>query len=375
MRFVWRTAAVALLVAVYLMGCTVENSDPSPPKPAFTVGMPGAESPTRPYNVNAKAIVEAAGGRFLTEPYEHTPEGSVKVVKNLIAAGCDGIILFPMSDTSLPYIAELCEEAGVYWTITAREVRDVRIQQQVEASPYFVGMVAENEEAVGYGVTEVLGHQGATKMAVFSTTGLDTTGAARERGMRLAAEEYGIQVVNIIRNPMRGEDVSSVVESMLKAYPSLDAFLCLGTLFNSTSTVILNTVWDAGKAETVRFAAIDFEPDMDVFFDRGLISIAFGGHIPLDASLAAALLANTLMGTPLEENGPVTLRIDPFAIQRGEELRRYYEIVENGTGIFSPDSAKRKLFKWESPDITVQSIQELIDDYGIETVAEWRTGE
>jgi len=335
--------------------------------------MSGSNSPERPYNINAKAVVEAAGGQFVTEPYIHTPEGSITLVKSLINAGCDGIILFPMSDPSLTHIAKLCEEAGVHWVITAREIRDPRIKQEVEASPYFAGMITTDEETLGYRVMESLGRQGATKLAVFTTGELDTTGTARMRGMLLAAKEYGVEVVDTIRNPARAEDVSSAIESLINAYPDLDAVVNLGTLFNQTSTVALNTIWDAGKADSIGFAAIDFEPDMDAFFDRDMISIAFGGHIPLDASLAAALLVNSLMGTPIKENQPVTLRVAPLTIRSGDELRRYYDVVENGIGIFSPQVSERKLFKWENPDITFDSFQSLIDGYGIDAVTGWRT--
>ena len=364
-----RLCCVVLLLVSFVTGCSGPKSADLH-EPLFTIGMPGPHSSTRPYHLNARSIVEAAGGAFVAEPYDLTPEGNVRLVENLIQNGSDGIILFPTSDQPLAHIAKLCEEAGVYWVIHAREIRDPRIKQRVEESPYFVGMVAVDEESLGYDVTEVLGRQGIRKMAVFTTGAQDTTGAARMRGMSLAALEYGIEVVEVIRNPQNAQDVTNAVESLLRAHPDLGAFLNLGTFFSSASTVILSALREAGKSGVMKFAAIDFDPGMDVFFDEGMISIAFGGISGLTSALAATLLVNALVD-PLD-NAPITLHIDPLKMHSGDELRRYFDLVENGTGIFSHETANQKLFKWKNPDITVESLQEIINDYSIDAVLRWR---
>ena len=92
----------------------------------------------------------------------------------------------------------------------------------------------------------------------------------------------------------------------------------------------------------------------------------------MDASLAAALLVNALMGTPLGDGVPATLRIDPIMVYSGDELRRYYDVVEDGAALFSPEAARSKLFKWASPGVDADSLNELINAYGIDAALEWK---
>ena len=339
---------------------------------SFTVGMLGSPSPARQSYLNICSIVEQAGGRVVTEEYGLTPESSVAAVRNLIARGCDGVIIMPMSDASLSYIAKICEDSSTYWAISMRTIHDPRIRRQVEESHYFVGMVMENEEATGYGIMRFLGEQGARKVAAISTSALDTTGAARERGMSLAARELGMEVAEIVRDPRSAEDIAISVESLIRAYPDIDAVFCVGTFVRNSSEAALNAIMEHSDSANVRYAAVDFERGLDLFFDRGMVSVAAGGHAPLDASLAAALLVNALMGTPLGDGGPATLRIDPIMVYSGDELRKYYDVVEDGAALFSPEAARNKLFKWASPEVDVDSLNELIRDYGVDAALEWK---
>jgi len=369
MKSTWRSVIITLILTAILIGCSGKTSrEEETDEPTFTVGIISSKQSY----INANLIVETAGGKLINGESDFSPDSLVRAVEKLIASGCDGVMFTPMSDSSLSFIVEMCEEAHVYWTISLRAIHDARIRKQVEESPYFVGMVMENDEAVGYEIMSVLGEQGAKKVAVFSTTTLDTTGAARERGMSLAAAEQDMDVVAIIRNPWRSEDVSASVKSLMDAYPDLDAIYRVGTFAWGTSTAILNAICDAKKADRIRYVTADLEEELGVFFDRGIISVATGGHIPLDSSLAAALLVNTLMGSPLKEDGSVTLQINPLVIRSGDELRAYYSVVDDGTAIFSAETAKQKLMKWLNTDLTVQSFQELIDNYSIEAVSEWK---
>jgi hypothetical protein len=230
----------------------------------------------------------------------------------------------------------------------------------------------ENDEAVGYDIMSALGEQGVKKVAVLSIATLDTTGAARERGMSFAAAEYDMDVVAIIRNSRLPEGTSATVESLMSAYPDLDAIFRVATYGRGASSAAMNAILDAGKAGQIQYATTDLEQGLDVFFDRGMISIAAGGHIPLDSSLAAAILVNTLMGTPLKEDGPVTLQINPLMFRTGDELREYINVVEDGAALFSAETAKQRLMKWLNPDLTVQSFQDLIDSYSVNTISKWK---
>jgi len=375
MRTAYRFVAVlAAVMAVFLSSCAdtglTERESPASAggQALFTVGILGQASPPRSSYINIKLVVEAAGGRLITEDFDPTPDGSIKGVEKLIAAGCDGIIFIPQADSSLSFVTGMCEDAGVYWVISMRTIHDARIRQQVEASPYYVGMVMEDDESVGYNLVSVLAEQGAQKLAVLSIQADNTTGAARERGMSRAVAEYGIDVVSVIRNLQGSDDIAAAVESLMKAHPDLDAIYSV----SGASVIAMETIMDAGRSGQIRYATSDLGQSLGDFFDQGMLSAATGGHIPIDSCMAAVLLVNTLRGTPIGMDGPVTLVINPLMIRTGDELREYYSTLEDGLALFSAEAAKQKMMKWINPGVSAESLQGIIDSYSIESILEWK---
>ena len=61
-------------------------------------------------------------------------------VQNLISGGVDGIVIIPLADTVTQKTSEMCEKAGVYFSLCFRDIIDESIRRQVTSNPYFVGM-------------------------------------------------------------------------------------------------------------------------------------------------------------------------------------------------------------------------------------------
>lgn len=64
--------------------------------------------------------------------------------ENLINAGCDGIYFIPMDTAANLQLGNACQQAGVYWATSNRDIIDDEVLAAVEANPYFVTRVYDN---------------------------------------------------------------------------------------------------------------------------------------------------------------------------------------------------------------------------------------
>jgi len=322
-----------------------------------------------PIGINREAIVKAAGGVMISEPCDFTPEGIITAFMNLIARECDGIVYTPMSESTLPRITKLCEDAGVYWVISMRAISDPQIKQIAEASPFYVGCVFENDEAAGYEIMKALAQNGAREVALLSYSRLDATIEARTRGLNKAAEEFDVRIVAESNNFGTAGDITKVVENITEVYPDLDAIFHVATLVWDAAPAVLDGLAASNRPDHIKLASIDFDMRFGEYFEKNQIAVVAGGHIPLDASIATAMLINAIMGEPIEGNSPLSFSFDYIMLRSFEDFKNFYDMIgDDETPLFTEDQARSMLLKRYNPGLTAQDYQEIIDNYKIDTL-------
>lgn len=81
-------------------------------------------------NVDYIAANMPNGGEFILEIDSLTdPESMISNIEKLIAAGCNGLTVCAVNDAMLIKVAQLCEEAGVYWAVIYREIIDEEVRE------------------------------------------------------------------------------------------------------------------------------------------------------------------------------------------------------------------------------------------------------
>ena len=183
---------------------TSENKDDAPETGApqvehFVIGFPEAPvdvPAVKAIKLNTQKVAEAAGGEMKNEVFDFTPEGTVDAVEKMINNGVQGVKITPSSDSIIPTIRNMCEEAGVYFILSMRNIGDDSVRAMCEQSEYFLGCVYEDEYYCGYqlgkALAESLGDSDNKTYALIGTTVGDTTGDERERGLADAAKEFGL---------------------------------------------------------------------------------------------------------------------------------------------------------------------------------------
>lgn len=335
----------------------------------FKIGYPSApiHNPTiDAMEANRRAVAEAAGGELMLEVFDFTPEGTVNAIEKLIANGCDGLMVTPFADAILPKITQMCDQAGVYWVISMRDISDPEIKKMVESSKYFIGYVKESEEAAGYQLMKELGSQGTKEVALLSTPKSDTTGQLREKGMIKAADELGIKIVAEMRNVSQASDAAKAVQSFIASYPQLDGIIRVASTAPGDTVAAAKTIAESGKK--IKFATIDTEPGLEEYMDQGIVSVVSGGTLVLDSAIAASLLVNSVIGTPIDENNKVVINIDNIFFKSSDDLTKYSTFVEGDLPIYTAEETKKMLLKYYNPDLTAADTQTVVNQFSVADV-------
>ncbi|MGL5435814.1 MAG: sugar ABC transporter substrate-binding protein [Lachnospiraceae bacterium] len=338
---------------------------------SFIIGYPVAPSLNSTMSAmmhNRAAVAEAAGGKLITEVFDFTPEGTVNAVEKLIQSGCDGIFVTPMADSILPSIVKLCEESETYFVISMRTISDPEVKAIVEASPYYVGMVYEDDISAGYAMGKALADAGGKEYAIVSTALGDTTGALREQGLSRAAEEFGMTQVAEVRALAQASDGSKAAESFIASYPELDGIIRVASTAPGDVNAIAAAIEASGKGGEIKFITVDTEDGSGEYFEKGTIEATLNILLIHDSVVASVLLVNAIQGTPLGD-GFATVGLEYSLVENAEELNFFNEYVAVDTPIYNKEEIQQLFLKSYNPNITLEGVIEEISSQSASSVA------
>lgn len=287
-------------------------------------------------------------------------------VQNLISGGVDGIVIIPLADTVTQKTSEMCEKAGVYFSLCFRDIIDAEIREQVLANPYFVGMTFEADEAASKEMVRIAAELGCTKAGV----GYNSPTVPYEKmvtaGFNAGMEEYGIEKVAEYTISDTGDANVTVsnIENFLSAYPDMD--LVLGAagsqgMAEATIQLLANT--------NVKLATRDFFTGMEDAFNAGTLAVACGGMAP-DALYSLAMCYNAVAGTPISDTYMSCLQNYIF-LTSAEECQAYDTYFGSDLsriGEVYTEEYLNSLLKSNNPDLTVETLQAMMDEYSMDWV-------
>lgn len=313
---------------------------------------------------NMDTLEEMTNGTFVNAASEMTPDGVLSFVESQVAAGVDGLIICPPSDSVLPTVTQMCEEAGVYWGITLRSITDPEIKAMVEASPYYVGNCYEDEENAGYTCGKWMGDAGYKKIAIISQAKGDTTCDTRELGLSRACEEFGIEIVGESRGHSQASDTTAAVESFLASNADLDAVFFIGSACTGSHEATVKAIQDAGRQDDVKMVTIDFPDQMVADFESGVLVYSYAAScLTLDPFVCLIEVVNAIQGTPIGDGVPTSNIIGMFGIDNLETAIEYQNETGSADYEFFDEETLHKMFKWENPDLNQETLQEILDSY------------
>ncbi len=287
--------------------------------------------------------------------------------ENLINAGCDGIYFIPMDTAANLQLGNACQQAGVYWATSNRDIIDDEVLAAVEANPYFVTRIYDNSYDVCKNMVAELAEQGITKVCMISGDPTDAMMVDRNNGFIDGCAENNIEILGTFQNPSSGDATTVVdgVNNFMTLYPEMEAILAVsGT--NGVGEAIMSALNGSGKEPgSIKVAAFDTFDGNQEAFDQGWLSVSCGGYTT-ECLISFLALVNRVQGNVIQD-GVFEMTLSPLLITSSEEMQIFSQYVDNPDVQLYSDELIQSLV---GPDVTVEDYQAVLDDWSIDFVKE-----
>ena len=295
--------------------------------------------------------------------------GQLKSCENMIASGVEGLLYMPYDDSLNSSVSKLCAENEVYFATMFRSINDADIKAECEANPYYVANVHENDEEVGYFLTQCLADAGCKQITANQMSAASGFAYDRSQGCVKAAEDNGMEIVGSIQNSGTGDaqEVINSLTNVLTLYPDCQGyFMISGSL--GVGTTVINTLSGLGDTGFFKVAGFDTYEGMKQDFENGWLVGMAGGCGP-DGLFSFICLFNAVDGTPLSED-TIWLLQKMVTVTSAEDCDVYEAYVDNADCLLYDDDTLKSLVGKYNPDVTIEDIENLMALYSIDWIKE-----
>lgn len=233
------------------------------------------------------AAAEALGVEVQYVDQAHVSERVTASVEQLVAAGCQGIILCNSADSEMVSAIKTCNDNEVYLAQFFRiisEQANPDIYAMAKASPYYIGAVHENEPQNGENLMNILISKGCRNVGLIGWEQGDATWLGRWEGYRAGVEKWNAahpdDQVKLSEPQYAGtssEGGSKAAEALMAADPTLDALIPAGGGGDPLLGAVA-AVERAGKVADIAIVSTDFLPDLGERLQNGSMAGQSGGH-------------------------------------------------------------------------------------------------
>ncbi len=241
----------------------------------------------------------------------HVSEKVTASVEQLVAAGCQGIIICNSSDTEMTSAIKTCNDNKVYLAQFFRvisEENSADIYQMATDSAYYIGAVHEDEPANGEELVNILLEKGDRNIGLIGWEQGDATWLGRWEGYKAGVEAWNEANPDdqaTLSEPQyagtTSEGGSKAAEALMAADPNLDALIPAGGGGDPLQGAIA-AVERAGKTQDIDIVSTDFLPDLGERLENGSMAGESGGHY-CDPLIAFMMVYNAIKGNYTDFSG------------------------------------------------------------------------
>ena len=248
------------------------------------------------------AAADALGVEVQYVDQGHVSEKVTASVEQLVAAGCQGIIICNSSDTEMTSAIKTCNDNGVYLAQFFRiisETNSADIYQAAKDSAYYIGAVHEDEPANGEALVNILLDKGDRDIGLIGWEQGDATWLGRWEGYKAGVDKWNeahpddpAQLSEPQYAGTTSEGGSKAAEALMAADPNLDALIPAGGGGDPLQGAIA-AVERAGKTQDIDIVSTDFLPDLGDRLENGSMAGESGGHY-CDPLIAFMMVYNAI---------------------------------------------------------------------------------
>ncbi len=257
------------------------------------------------------AAADALGVQIQYVDQAHVSERVTASVEQLVAAGCQGIIICNASDTEMISAIKTANDNEVYLAQFFRIISkdsNPAIYQMATDSAYYIGAVHENEPQNGENLMNILLNKGDRHIGLIGWEQGDATWLGRWEGYKAGIEKWNAEHPDdqaTLTEPQyagtSSEGGSKAAEALMAANPTLDALIPAGGGGDPLLGAIA-AVERAGKTQSIDIVSTDFLPDLGERLANGSMAGQSGGHY-CDPLIAFMMVYNAIKGNYTDFEG------------------------------------------------------------------------
>ena len=264
----------------------------------------------------------------------HVSEKVTASVEQLVAAGCQGIILCNASDTEMTSAIKTASGAGVYLTQFFRAInpeKSADILKVAQESPYYVGTVHENEPANGQKLVNILIEKGSRNIGLIGWEQGDATWLGRWEGYKKGVDEWNaahpddqVKLSDPQYAGTSSDGGAKAAEALMAADPTIDAIIPAGGGGDPLLGAIA-AIERAGKTDSINVVSTDFLPDLGERLENGSMAGQSGGHF-CDPLFSLLMVYNAVKGNyEVPTDGFYNLEFPYLYVSSPEDYAGYKE--------------------------------------------------
>ena len=312
---------------------------------------------------------EALGVEVYLQAYERGAEGVIAAVQNMIAAGCDGLVLpnMPLLFGCIPQIAEICDDAGVLWSMAWTKVEEG--DGNYEAcmnSETFVCTFYEDDEYGAYVGASKLGDMGCKNICEIGMVSGNATGDMRDAGIARALEEYDMKLVADERDmslTSNADGGKTIMDRFITSHPEIDGLMIAGMSQFVLSGVVA-AIEERGLTDEIEIASMGFHEYQAEYLKSGILDVAVGGYV-CGMYYSIILMVNQLNGTPLTDE-KVIMEDNNIYLTNYEDALLWDEYGLPGN-MYSAEETRNAIVAF-NPDYTFEDFCKMVEAYSLEDI-------
>lgn len=289
--------------------------------------------------------------------------------QNMVAAGCEGILMMPMDNAAVQQVAAYCEQNQVYFGLMFRDITDDTIKTTVEGYEYYVVDGFENDELYAQRMVEYMAEEYGVsnfgEMSLYASSPL----VARNNGFESGFESTG--AVKLAEFPFPTDSstqtIAAGIENFINSYQDMDAIV-LGASSVGAGETVMNTLSTMTEPGAVKVGTFDAFEGMDEAFESGYLVYVAGG-VGIESLFDFVVLYNAVDGTPLSDD-LVVLNMSEIEVKSAQDCKNYSQYIDNPDHQIFTAEEIRNMCRRYNPDASLEDIQSYIDQYSLEWVVE-----
>lgn len=289
--------------------------------------------------------------------------------QNMVAAGCEGILMMPMDNAAVQQVAAYCEQNQVYFGLMFRDITDDTIKTTVEGYEYYVVDGFENDELYAQRMVEYMAEEYGVsnfgEMSLYASSPL----VARNNGFESGFESTGVTKLAEFPFPTDSstQTIAAGIENFINSYQDMDAIV-LGASSVGAGETVMNTLSTMTEPGAVKVGTFDAFEGMDEAFESGYLVYVAGG-VGIESLFDFVVLYNAVDGTPLSDD-LVVLNMSEIEVKSAQDCKNYSQYIDNPDHQIFTAEEIRNMCRRYNPDASLEDIQSYIDQYSLEWVVE-----